>query len=138
MSLKLPSIPNIPSVPTPGISAANSAFCQLIEAYKQTKNIHEIESTKREYIKANREVSLARIKSQRDLLECYLTNTFKERSNVIEGFFRALDEGISSGNEQVIGWAMQGIVSTVQTSPLQGMSELMKQLDNPDIKSIEI
>ena len=94
--------------------------------------------TKREFIRANRDVALARIKSQRDILELYLTKTFEERKTVIAGFFRELDAGIASGNDKVIAVAMQGIVSTVQTSPLQGVSEIMRQIDDPDVKSIEI
>ncbi len=117
---------------------ARSAFSQLIDAYTQVKTVREQEATKREFIRANRDVALARIKSQRDILELYLTKTFEERKTVIAGFFRELDAGIASGNDKVIAVAMQGIVSTVQTSPLQGVSEIMRQIDDPDVKSIEI
>lgn len=117
---------------------ARSAFTQLIDAYKQIKSVREQEATKREFIKANRDVALARIKSQREILELYLTKTFEERKTVIAGFFRELDAGIASGNDKVIAVAMQGIVATVQTSPLQGVSEIMRQIDDPDVKSIEI
>lgn len=134
MALKISSvINNLPST-----KMAESAFSQLVSAYKEYKTIHEIESTKREYIRAQRDVSLARINAQKEILETYLVNTFQERRSVIEGLFRELDKGIDSGNDKLIAYAMQGIVSTVQTSPLQGVSDFMRQLDNPEVKELEI
>ncbi len=119
-------------------SEARGAFSQLIEAYKSVKTTRETEATKRESIRARRDVALASLKNQREILELYLTKIFEERKTVIAGFFRELDAGIASGNDKVIAVAMQGIVSTVQTSPLQGVCEIMRQIDDPDVKSIEI
>ncbi len=126
----------IPTVIT--TSEARGAFSQLIEAYKSVKTIHETEATKREAIRANRDIALASLQNQREILELYLTKIFEERKTVIAGFFRELDAGIASGNDKAITVAMQGIVATVQTSPLQGVSEIMRQIDDPDVKSIEI
>ncbi len=117
---------------------ARSAFSQLIDAWQNVKTVKEQEATKREFIRANRDVALARIKSQREILELYLTKTFKERKAVIENSFRILDEGIASGNDKAIDAAMTMIVNTVQTSPLQGVKEIMRQIDDPDVKCIEI
>ncbi len=117
---------------------ARNAFSQLIDAWQNVKTVKEQEATKREFIRANRDVALARIKSQREILELYLTKTFKERKAVIENSFRVLDEGIASGNDKAIDAAMTMIVNTVQTSPLQGVKEIMRQIDDPDVKCIEI
>lgn len=117
---------------------ATSAFGKLFETWQNIKTVREQETTKREFIRANRDVALARIKSQRQILEQYLTEIFKERKATIEHSFRILDEGIASGNDKAIDAAMTMIVNTVQTSPLQGVKEIMRQIDDPDVKCIEI
>ena len=117
---------------------ARSAFTQLIDAWQNVKTVREQEATKREFIRANRDVALARIKSQREILELYLTKIFQERKATIEHSFRILDEGIASGNDKAIDAAMTVIVTTVKTSPLQGVTEILRQIEDPDVKCIEI
>ena len=117
---------------------AESAFSQLITAYKECKTVHEIEVTKREYISAQRDIALAQIQAQRDILEKYLIQTFSERSKVIGELFRALDRGIDAGDTNLINMVMQGIVATVQVSPLQGVNEFMRQVEDDNVKAIEI
>lgn len=40
--------------------------------------------------------------------------------------------------KEIIGMAMQSIVETIKTSPLQGIQDMMQQLDSPNIDAIEI
>lgn len=67
-----------------------------------------------------------------------MTETFKERSTVIKGFFDALDSGLESGNDNVIKMAMSGIVSVIQKSPLQDINDFMKKLGSDSDEIIEI
>lgn len=67
-----------------------------------------------------------------------MTETFKERSTVIKGFFDALDSGLESGNDNVIKMAMSGIVSVIQKSPLQDINDFMKKLESDSDEIIEI
>ena len=133
---KLPKIPN--KLPIPDPNAAGKAVELLINAWKDYKEIHERESTKREAIKAYRDTKIEEIKAQRNILELYLVKTFKEREKVITGMFDVLDKGIDTGDQQLIANAMNTIIATIQTSPLKDIQNMRLQLDDPNIESIEI
>lgn len=142
MSININSVPKIPSLKTikqkNPINLASLAFSNIVTAYKEYKVTHEIEETKRENIRAYRDITVEKYRKQRDFLEKYLTETFKERSTVIKGFFDALDSGLESGNDNVIKMAMSGIVSVIQKSPLQDINDFMKKLESDSDEIIEI
>lgn len=142
MSININSVPKIPSLKTikqkNPINSASLAFSNIVTAYNEYKVTHEIEETKRENIRAYRDITVEKYRKQRDFLEKYLTETFKERSTVIKGFFDALDSGLESGNDNVIKMAMSGIVSVIQKSPLQDINDFMKKLESDSDEIIEI
>lgn len=142
MSININSVPKIPSLKTikqkNPINSASLSFSNIVTAYKEYKVTHEIEETKRENIRAYRDITVEKYRKQRDFLEKYLTETFKERSTVIKGFFDALDSGLESGNDNVIKMAMSGIVSVIQKSPLQDINDFMKKLESDSDEIIEI
>lgn len=142
MSININSVPKIPSLKTikqkNPINSASLDFSNIVTAYKEYKVTHEIEETKRENIRAYRDITVEKYRKQRDFLEKYLTETFKERSTVIKGFFDALDSGLESGNDNVIKMAMSGIVSVIQKSPLQDINDFMKKLESDSDEVIEI
>lgn len=128
-------------IPTPNgnpASTCSDACTSVLQSFLEYKKISEGEKTKREYIQAHRDVALARIQSHRETLEKYLTETFAERRLVISQMFDALDKGIETGNDQVIGMAMQSIVETIKVSPLQGVQTVMNQIEDPNVDFIEI
>lgn len=88
MSININSVPKIPSLKTikqkNPINSASLAFSNIVTAYKEYKVTHEIEETKRENIRAYRDITVEKYRKQRDFLEKYLTETFKERSTVIK------------------------------------------------------
>lgn len=127
----------IPTSAQPGVPVQKS-ITMLFEAWCDYKNTQETEITKRVAIASNREVSIAKIKAQRDVVEQYLIHSFSERRQVITGMFETLDKGIANGDERIIGMAIQSIVETIKTSPLQGIQDMMQQLDSPNIDAIEI
>lgn len=133
----LPVIPDVIKQ-IPNTQMAESAFSQLVNAVKEYKTIKETEITKREYIRAKRDIAISKINAQKDILKIYFEYTFKERKAVFEGFFNALDKGMETNNDKVITYAMQGIISTMQNSPLQGVNDFMRQLENPDVQELEI
>ena len=123
---------NTPATKGPSPLQAVEAFGQLVSAWKEYKITKEVETTKRAQIAAWRDVELTRLDHQRGLLESYLTQTFQERRTVIEGMFNTLDQGIANGDNQLVSMAMQSIISTVQTSPLQGVQQILMQTDDPN------
>ena len=132
--VRLP-IPKIKPSPT---GLVEKSFGMLIESWKDYKKTCEIEATKREYIQAQKEVSIERIRAQRSIMQQYLSSVFEERKLVIEGMFDQLDKGLETGNDKLISVAMNTIIATVQTSPLQGAKELFQAIDDNNVECIEI
>ncbi len=127
--MKNTSVTKVPSSPA-SPQLASEAFTQLVSAWREYKITKEVETTKRVQIAAWRDATITRLDYQRELLEDYLKNTFAERRTVIEGMFNKLDQGIAKGDNQLISMAMQSIISTVQTSPLQGVQQIFAQMDD--------
>lgn len=133
--IPLPSPKNIPLNPQ---SAADSSLKMLITAWSDYKKISEVEITKRSTIAAWKEVNINQIESQREILEQFLTLTFKERAGIITGFFNLLDKGIDDNNSYLIDKAIVGIVAIAKESPLKQASEILRAINDPNIKSIGI
>lgn len=131
-------IPSPIPMPTGTTVPVEQSVSMLIEAWKDYNKICVVEETKREAIRSNRDVNLAKIKAQRDTLEQYLTGVFKERQQVISGMFDALDKGIEKGDDNLIALSMNTIVNTIKTSPLEGIQNILLQIDDPNIDAIEI
>ena len=131
----MPKSSNFPMSKNISIEDSLSMF---VNSWIDYKKIHEAEVEKREYINAQKEISLERIRSQRYIIEQYLTHTFRERQQIISGMFDALDKGIDAGNDQAITTAMNAIIATVQTSPLHGVKEILHQLNDESVDCIEI
>lgn len=119
------------------LEAATGAFKRLIETHNEYKVIAAQEKTKREAIKAWKDVRLTELKNQQDILREYLDLTFKERRHMIDGLFDALDKGMEAGNLEVIDGAINGIVNIAKDSPLQQVDKLILSLKSEDTKVIE-
>lgn len=119
-------------------AAAEASVKEVINAWSDYKKTVELETTKRTAIKGWRDTKLAEINSQKEILEIYLRETFKERSVMIGGLFEALDKGLDTGNDQVIGYAMNAIIGIANTSPLAGAKEIVQAMRDPNVRSIEI
>lgn len=119
------------------LEAATGSFTRILEAHNEYKKIAAQEKTKREAIGAWKDVRLKELKNQQEILRLYLENTFRERREMIDGLFEALDKGIEAGNINVIDTAINGIVNIAKDSPLQQVDKLILSLKNDDVKVIE-
>lgn len=106
-------------------------------AIERCKSIQEQEKTKRESIRAHRDVELFKLQKQTENFHKYIEAIFKERSNNFDEFFRRLDTAIEIGDMQLANLVMAGITEQIKASPLQGVKELMLQANDPDVKHIE-
>lgn len=120
------------------LAAVASSSKDLFDAWVSYKKVHEVEKTKRESIKAQRDVAITKIKAQKDILEQYLIQSFSERKFVIEETFKRLDSALESDNLDLASQAMQSIVSIVKESPLKQVNELVAMTNDPNIDEIEI
>ncbi len=131
-------------IPLPGTTPPNPvtpailAFNNLVNAWKECSIVTEQEKTKRENIRAYREVSVRAIEENSAVLKLYLKNTFAERAFVIQEMFDRLDEGLSSGNTEVISLTIAAIVDVAKQSPLAAARELIANYHDPNVAMIEI
>lgn len=125
-------------LPIGHVNAAGDSFKMLVESYTRYKETVQIETTKRAAISAWRDTKLKELSNQKEILELYLKETFKERAKNIEGFFAALDKGIENGNDQVIQQSLQAIIHIANQSPLAQATQLITAMKDPNIKEIEI
>ena len=110
----------------------------VVEAYKENHRVSEIETTKREQIQADKKVKLAKIKSQRKILEQYLEGIFSERKLMINKMFDALDKGIERDNSDLIQQSLGSVVDIARESPLAGVQNLLSDYENPEVEVITI
>ena len=118
-------------------ASALEAFNMLVKAHHDYKVTAETERTKRSAIEAWRQVQVGNLQMQKELLQSYLSQTFAERRHVIDEMFDRLDQGIESGNTDLMNMAMSSIVNIVQTSPLKDAQVIMQSIADPNVQRIE-
>lgn len=136
MAISPSKISNVSSLKASPLSALE-AFNILVKEYSNYKQVVETERTKRQAIKAWSQARAEETKLKKDFLKQYLVNSFSERRYVIDEMFKRLDEGIESGNNQLITMAMTSISDIVKSSPLQEAEKVMLAMSDPEIKKIE-
>jgi hypothetical protein len=109
-----------------------------VNAWKDCSIVTEQEKTKRENIRAYREVNVKAIEENSAILKLYLKNTFAERAFVIQEMFDRLDKGIESGNTEIISLTIAAIVDVAKQSPLAAARELIANYRDPNVTMIEI
>jgi hypothetical protein len=125
-------------VPSATIAMPLEAANNLISAWKDYQNTHEIEETRRESIRANRNIQLAAIREQADALRKVLEGTFAERSKNFSNFFDMLNEGFSSDDDKKINVALSLITEQIKQNPMKQAVQLMQDINNPSVREIEI
>ena len=128
----------VSKLPADHVNAAGDSLKMLADTYLKYKEVSEIEKTRRVAISAWRDTKVLELKNQREILELYLKESFKERARNIEGFFDALDKGIATGSDELIKQSIGGILSIAKESPTSNAANLLKAMRDPNIKEIEI
>lgn len=134
-------VANIPktSLPMPNpTDATNQAFNNLVNAWKECSIISEQEQTKRENIRAYRDINVKAIEENSAILKLYLEKTFAERAYTIQEMFDRLDKGIELGNTEIIASTIGAIVDITKQSPLEAAKQLIANYHDPNVTMIEI
>ncbi|QKJ67315.1 hypothetical protein HQN60_11740 [Deefgea piscis] len=132
---KIPSVAK--AIPIPS-TAAMDAFNNLVDAWKDCNNTAEIEKTKRENIKSWRDTNIKAIEENSAILKLYLEKSFQERASTIQGTFERLDQALVEGNSEVVGLMMNSIVAIVKESPLAQARQVIADMNNPNVSTIDI
>lgn len=114
---------------------ALAALNQLVTAARESIEIHETESTKREKLRTYRETEVRRIKSSEKMLKQYFDQIFAERTETHKKLFAGLDVALESGDTAALQTIVGGIVEVARTSPLAGIGDiggLKRAMEDPD------
>lgn len=103
------------------IREVSSLYSRCVELHEHTKQVEAMTKVKL----AN---TIAKFKVCQDALE----KTFSERDKSLSAFYKALDKGIESGNQDLILQAMTNISGVVTKSPLSDIKDLCAQFDDED------
>ena len=122
----------------PSPMMALTGLNMIVDAYKDYKKTVEIETTKRAYIKADKEKFIAKIDAQKELIINYFEYMFSERKDNFKKLFETLDKGISASNNTLIEQALSSIITIAKDSPLKGIKQLVSDFKNDNIDEIEI
>lgn len=114
---------------------ALSALTMLVQVTRESVQIHQEESTKREKIRAYRDTEVERIKASEAVLRDYFDRVFQERRETHRRLFETLDQAVASGDVAAMQTIVGGIVEIARTSPLANigdLGELRRAMDDPD------
>lgn len=110
--------------------AAFNLVGQMILAHKEYKSVQEQEKTKRMAIKADLEKYKATIQAQREVLELYLKNEYRQRDEMTKEFLKRLDRALDEGKDSVAIQALDSLEKLVTSSPLSGLAQIKHTFEN--------
>jgi hypothetical protein len=114
------------------------SLTDLINAWKDYQTTREIETTKRTQIVADRDVRLSAIQAQADVLHGLIHQTFTERAHNFDQFFALLKHGFSRDSDQQINAALTMIVAQIKENPMTQALQMMQQINDPNVKRVDI
>lgn len=82
------------------------------------------QETKREEIRAERDVAIAKIKEMGELVKVYLEKTYDERSAIFAKQFDAIDAAISNGNIEMLAVTLNSMNALAASSPFKNLADI--------------
>lgn len=135
MSIKLVET-IVKQLPKQGGSALSGY--DLLSAWNAYESTRQVELTKRSQIEADRDVRLEAIRKQADIFHDLIQKTFAERGRVFEQSFSLLREGFENNNDMQINAALSMIVTQIKENPMAKAVDMMRQINDPNVKCIDI
>lgn len=82
------------------------------------------QETKREEIRAERDVAIAKIREMGELVKVYLEKTYDERSAIFAKQFEAIDAAISDGNVEMLAVTLNSMNALAASSPFKNLADI--------------
>ena len=101
-----------------------AAISTLAQVSNETIKYVAEQETKREEIRAERDVAIARINAMSDSIKLYLEKTFDERSAIFSKQFEAVDEALRTGNTEMLALTLNSINSLAASSPFKNLADI--------------
>ncbi|MDE2786947.1 MAG: hypothetical protein OXL37_09820 [Chloroflexota bacterium] len=90
------------------------------------------EETRRQAIIAHRDVLIARITAEKEVILAYFTQRFAERRAALEEFFELLGLAVDSRDNHQLNVALAGILGIIQDNPLEDFETFKQHFHDPD------
>lgn len=104
----------------------------LGEAASDAIKFCELQETKREGIRAQRDLMIERIDRTADLIKDYLDKTFDERRYQFDKYFTMIDRAIETGDQNLLALSLQNINQLSASSPFKDLKTIGDAINNPN------
>lgn len=101
-------------------------------AHSDYHKLREQERTKRVAIIAQKDVSIEKIRAQRDVIKQALSDAFALRKTGLQAQIRAMDKAIDNNDAQALHIILDSMVKTIQSSPFKSIEEMKEKLSDKD------
>ena len=96
--------------------------------------VKEHEETRREYIRANRDVLVTALNNERDCILAYFEHRFAERRSALEEFYALLRSSVESGDINQMQTSLTGILGIIKDNPLDDLVEFSRKWRDPGFR----
>lgn len=100
------------------------ALATLTQVSNETIQYVAEQETKREEIRAQRDVAIERIHAMSDNIKLYLEKTFDERSTIFAKQFECVDAALRDGNTEMLAMTLNSINSLAASSPFKNLADI--------------
>ena len=84
----------------------------------------EEQETKREEIRARRDVAIAQVSAMRDAVQTYLEKSFDERSILFAKQFECVDAALKAGDNDMLAISLNNINALAASSPFKALADI--------------
>lgn len=106
---------------------------QITDVYAESQRLNAKVEMVKEWSKVEIAKTAAKYLTTKDIIE----KTFSERSQVLGKHYRVLEEGLQSGDKDLILAAMHEISSIVTTSPLADIQNFIKRFEDKSVTLLD-
>ena len=107
-----------------------AALNEIYSVADETIRYCEEQETKRETIRAERDIAIARIKEMGDLVKVYLEKTFDERLALFNKQFEAIGIALQSGNVEMLAVTLNRMNELASSSPFKSLADIQSVQQN--------
>ena len=105
-------------------TAVMHAINTLGNVAQETIKYAEEQETKREEIRAMRDVSIARIHALKESVQLYLEKSFDERKDLFNKQFECVNKALESGNVEMLAASLSAINELAASSPFKSLADV--------------
>lgn len=102
----------------------SKALESLMAVAQDTIKYSEEQETRREEIRAMRDLAISRVNAMREAVQTYLNKSFDERSVLFAKQFECVDTALKTGDNDMLACSLNSINSLAASSPFKNLADL--------------